>query len=266
AMLDKPRGRTLLARYAEQVEALAARGVRTVVLPEKTFLADDGTLPALTSALTEITTRHQVDVVVGLVIRRGNVLTNAALDFPAGGGRPAEYAKHFLIPGLEDQLTPGNRLTVLPGGSGVIICFDLDFPALVRSYRMAGASALYAPAWDFAAGTWLADGWLHGRMAVVRGVESGLTVARAPRAGHLVISDPAGRVVAEADTTSADFVTAIAPLPAPVGPTLYARMGDWFAWLCLALTAASLIAGFWRRRTPVPEPQPRVPSDVTSPA
>ncbi|MEV8639185.1 nitrilase-related carbon-nitrogen hydrolase [Streptosporangium sp. NPDC051023] len=257
--LDTAQGRTLVARYAEQVEALAARGVRTVVLPEKTFLADDRTLPMLASALTRITARHRVDVVAGLVLRRGDVLTNVALGYPAGGGRPSEYTKHFLIPGLESELTPGSGLTVLPGGSGLIICKDLDYPGLVRSYREAGATVLYAPAWDFST-----DGWLHGRMALVRGVESGVTVARAARAGRLVISDPAGRVVAETESSSADFATAIAPLPAAVAPTLYARVGDWFAWLCLGLTAVSLIAGFRVRRTPQPEPEPRIPVDVKS--
>ena len=54
---------------------------------------------------------------------------------------------------------------------------------------------LLAPAWDFDN-----DGWLHSRMAVVRGVESGLALARIARGGLATVSDAYGRVIAETDT------------------------------------------------------------------
>ncbi|MEU0571953.1 nitrilase-related carbon-nitrogen hydrolase [Nonomuraea sp. NPDC005983] len=234
--LDTPQGRDLVNRYASRVEKLAKDGARVVVLPEKTFLADDETLPALARPLTRIARTHRVDVVAGLAKVRGGAYYNVALDFPAGGGEPVEYTKQHLVPGLEDELRPGKGLAFAPNTRwGLIICKDLDYPDLVRSYRAAGATALYAPAWDFGD-----DGWLHSRIAVVRGVENGLAIARVPRAGQVVVSDPNGRVVAEAATTDAEFVSVTAPLPAPSAPTLYARLGDWFAWLCIALLVLSL--------------------------
>ena len=54
----------------------------------------------------------------------------------------------------------------------------MDFPRLSREYGKDGAAVLLVLAWDFSD-----DGWLHGRMAILRGVESGFSIARAPKQG-----------------------------------------------------------------------------------
>jgi hypothetical protein len=46
------------------------------------------------------------------------------------------------------------------------------FPALSRQYGKAGVGLLPVPALDFD------DGWLHSRMALLRGVENGMPMAR----------------------------------------------------------------------------------------
>jgi apolipoprotein N-acyltransferase len=57
--------------------------------------------------------------------------------------------------------------------AGVAICKDMDFPATIRACGRAGVRILFVPAWDFGR-----DGWLHGRMAVLGGVEEGFTLVR----------------------------------------------------------------------------------------
>jgi apolipoprotein N-acyltransferase len=91
------------------------------------------------------------------------------------------------------------------------------------------------PAWDFAV-----DGWLHSRMAVLRGVEGGFAVARAARGGRLTLSDDRGRILAEADSAAAEVASVLAPVPPGAGGTLHARLGDAFAWLCCAVLAGLL--------------------------
>ncbi|MFB4296500.1 nitrilase-related carbon-nitrogen hydrolase [Actinomadura sp. NTSP31] len=231
--LATPQGRDLLSRYLAAIRATAPAG--TVVLPEKTFAADESTLPALTGPLARLAAERHEDIVAGLVLTTEGTARNAALGIRADGGPPALYFKHHMIPGLEDGLTPGSDLAFLSPGRGLAICKDLDFPGLVRAYRARGATVLYAPAWDFTG-----DGRLHGRMALVRGVESGLTVARAARAGTLLVSDPYGRVLAERATGGPGFTSVTAALPARGVRTVYSRFGDWFAWLCVLLLAAGL--------------------------
>jgi len=236
--VDSAEGRALLGTYTARIPELAERGARVVVMPEKVFAADDATLPELVESLARLAADHHVDIIAGLVLTGAGGLRNVAVDVPADGSRPVEYFKRHLIPGLESDFRPGDRDAFVPGSGsrwGIAICFDLDLPGLVRDYRRSGATTMFVPAWDFDR-----DRWLHGRMAVTRGVENGLTVARAARDGDLVVSDPNGRILAEAHSADAPVVSVIATLPARSAGTLYTRFGDWFAWACALLLLLAL--------------------------
>ncbi|NUW33270.1 nitrilase [Nonomuraea sp. SMC257] len=234
-----PQGRDLLHRYGRAIDAAAARGAEIAVLPEKTFEAGATRLPL---------SRRGVVVVAGASLGAGATRTNTALVYPSG----ARYDKHHMVPGLESEFTPGRALTFLDRTTmGLIICKDLDFPWLVRQYRRAGATALLAPAWDFDD-----DAWLHSRMAMVRGVESGLSVARAARQGVLTVSDTRGRVLAEGRSGKPGVTTVFAALPQRAASTLYTSLGDWAAWSCLAVLLVALLrlaTGAHRRLSGVSE-------------
>ena len=243
---DTAEGRAQLDTYLRQISEQADRGARVVVLPEKVFDTDEQTWPLLADPLARIATERHVDVVAGATARHDGVATNVAVAFPADGSAPATYTKRHLIPGLEEHLTPGAGPPVgVPGepALALIICKDLDFPALVRDNRAAGAAVLLAPAWDMGD-----DGWLHGRMAVVRGVEAGMSVARAGRNGRPVISDPAGHARAKADNVRDPGAVVIADVPTGTGPTPYARIGDVFAWLCIAAVGVLVAAALRSRK------------------
>ncbi|WP_306360150.1 hypothetical protein [Nocardia sp. CC227C] len=96
--------------------------------------------------------------------------------------------------------------------------------------RRLGATLLLVPALDFTD-----DHWLHSRMAVIRGVESGMGVARTAQLGELVASDPRGRVLASARTDLTMTTSVLADIPLTSEPTVYARFGDWSAWTTVGL-------------------------------
>lgn len=75
----------------------------------------------------------------------------------------------------------------------------------------------------------------------MRGVESGFSVARAAKNGYLTLSDSRGRILAETRSDSAPFATLVASVPAAHANTLYLLLGDWFAWLALALLLFTLV-------------------------
>ncbi len=122
---------------------------------------------------------------------------------------------------------------------GVAICKDMDFPGLSRWYGSAGTGLLLVPAWDF-----VDDGWLRGRMAIMRGVESGFSIARAPKEGLPTVSDDRGRVLAEQRSDAAPFATVLADVPVRHDKTPYVRFGDWFAWVVLAMLVVLVVVGF----------------------
>ncbi|MEV4130397.1 nitrilase-related carbon-nitrogen hydrolase [Nocardia sp. NPDC049707] len=239
--VDSADGRDMVARAVREIDRLADQGAQVVVLPEKAWKADESTLPMLAGPLTEVATRRGIHVVAGLVKTAGGTSVNAAIDYPSG----LEYAKHRLVPGLEDDLEPGTAWQRIPGEPWALaVCFDLDGPDLVRENRNRGALLLLVPALDFTD-----DHWLHSRMAVMRGIESGVGIARAPQLGELVASDSRGHILASARTDITVTRSVVATIPLESDKTIYGRFGDWFGWLTVALFAVAAIGSFpWRSR------------------
>jgi apolipoprotein N-acyltransferase len=222
----------LFRAYADQIEASAADHADVIVLPEKLARVSEAASPIARGILSEAAASSRTELVAGLDETRQGSRWNDALVFSPRGELEASYEKHHFIPQIETGYVVGADLTVLdrPSGAwGIIICKDLDFPALSRQYAQTGAGLLLAPAWDFTA-----DGWLHDRMAVMRGVESGFSIARAAKQGVLTLSDNRGRILLERVTSPSGFVVAEGRVPVARASTLYARAGDWFAWVALA--------------------------------
>ncbi|HEX8114491.1 MAG TPA: nitrilase-related carbon-nitrogen hydrolase [Kofleriaceae bacterium] len=233
----------LLDAYARSAEALAAQSAQLIVLPEKLgVVVDPGTRDA-DARFQALADRTRAVIAVGLVHVAGAASYNEARVY-APDAPVQVYTKHHLLPPFE-PFQPGTALSLLPqplGTWGVQICKDMDFPPLSRDYGRAGAALLLVPAWDFGA-----DGFLHARMAVMRGVESGFSVVRAAKQGYLTVSDNKGRILAEAPSDAAPFATLVARVPAVHVETLYQRFGDWFAWLVLAGLAVAIRQIFRRR-------------------
>ena len=236
-------GRTadaLFARYAVPVKSLAAQGAQVVVLPEKLAVVLDGQSTQPTDALFgKLADRSGAGVVVGVVriAEDGKKYNEARVYLP--GQPPLSYDKEHMLPPFESDLTPGTRLTLLPRADmlwGVQICKDLDFTPLSAEYGRKGVGLMLVPAWDFAV-----DWVFHGHMAIMRGVESGFSVVRAAKRGSLYVSDDRGRVLAETRSAPGAFPTLLATVPAGHDGTVYDRMGDWTAWLTLALLIYALV-------------------------
>lgn len=233
---EGPATATLLDAYARSAESLAAQGAQLIVLPEKLgVVVDPGTRDADTrfQALADQT---RAVIVVGLVHVAGAVTYNEARVY-APGAPVQVYTKHHLLPPFEPY-EPGTALSLQSqplGIWGVQICKDMDFTAPSRDYGRAGAALMLVPAWDFGV-----DGFLHARMAVMRGVESGFGIVRAAKRGYLTVSDNKGRILAETPSGAAPFSTLLTGAPAVHTDTLYLRFGDWFAWLVLAGLALAI--------------------------
>jgi apolipoprotein N-acyltransferase len=227
----------LVRDYVAQIPALAAQGAKVVVFPEKIARiknSDQGDYLAQADAILEQAARENHVTILVSFEHQPN-LHEARLYSP-DGLLEGTYEKHHMLPPFESHLLPGTaRLTFQRPSDdgtarkwGVEICKDMDFPLFARQYSNDGARLMLVPAWDF-----VADGWLHGRMAILRGVESGFSIARSVKQGILTLSDSRGRVVAQHVTGSAPFDILVGSLPLGSGATFYDRAGDWFAWVNL---------------------------------
>ncbi len=219
--------------YADKVKDLAGRGAQVIVLPEMIARVPDTISDEVDRIFEATASETRTQVLVGVLhIKTGYALNEGRLYSPTAA-LDAVYLKHHLVPGAEAGERPGSALTVLHQPAGVIgieICKDMDYPPLARQYGMRKVGLMLVPAWDFGR-----DGWWHGRMAIMRGVEDGFTIARVAKNGILTISDDRGRILAEENSTAAPFATLLARAPVRHDATLYTRWGDWFAWVNVAV-------------------------------
>ena len=190
---------------------------------------------------------------------------NSALLFDSQGRRIFSYDKIHLVPFGEYEPFPmihrvvtsvsdevggfrkGQRYGVapLPGGYslGVFICYEAIYPGEVRRFAADGANLLVNIS---------NDGWFgrsaaaqqHLLMARVRAVENRRWLIRATNNGYTASVDPYGRIY---EPLPPD-VRASADLPYDfrTDRTIYTRFGDWFAWLCVAVSAILLASTFWK--------------------
>jgi apolipoprotein N-acyltransferase len=241
-----PRGQKTVAlaqAYAAQIPAIAAQGAQVIILPEKIGRIQGSDLAQADALFEQAALQNHVTIFVSFEHQPN--LHQARLYSPSGT-LEALYEKHHMLPAFEGYLLPGTTRVVVdrPSGKwGTQICKDMDFPLLSRQYGRDGAGLMVVPAWDF-----IVDGWLHQHMAILRGVESGFSIARSAKQGMLSVSDNRGRILAQQSSAAqpgsatTPFSILVASVPVWHQATLYARTGNWFAWLDLILAAALLVS------------------------
>jgi len=201
------------------------------------------------------------------------IASNSAVLLAPSGERLFTYDKIHLVPWGEyvplrhllsfagkltadiGDFTPGTeyrvgRLPTLPAyipsagkPFGVFICYEAIFPDEVRRFAANDAELLINIS---------NDGWFgrssappqHLMMARVRAVENRRWLLRDTNNGYSVAVDPYGRIIASMPTDIRGELDA--PYAFRSDLTLYTRFGDWFAWLCVLLSAVFLVGSFRR--------------------
>ncbi len=291
------RDRTL-AIYERLTRQAAAQGARLVVWPETALpgaLEADAALVERVASLARETRAWLVIGGVGLEWGEGprprRYFDSAFAVDPEGRIRD-RYDKSHLVPfgeyvPLRDLLgfflrsvargiapsdvAAGARprsVVVAPGGGegfpiGVVVCFELLFPDLVRRFAADGGELLLGIT---------NDAW-YGRtgapyqflaITALRSAETGLWTARAANTGVSAFIDAAGRVREQTPIFEEGLLVGDVPRhPSPRSATFYVRHGDLFALLCW-LCVAGFGASAWRRR--VASRAPRVPMSDSPPA
>ncbi len=227
--------------YASEIRLAAREGARFVVTPEGGMAS----APDLQSAIVAPLVAASRDT--GAQIIAGFHSDAPAADFALSirpDGKVQRYDKRRRVPGLEDSFTPGRVSGWLGEGRATEICKDMDFPDTIRPDAAKGARLMGVPAGDMGI-----DGWQHGIMSVMRGVEDGFAIVRPAHDGLVFASDPQGRLVAVKKDAPTGLTMVIADLPLGSGPTLYTRIGNLFPWICV-LFSLVLGAGVALNQTP----------------
>jgi apolipoprotein N-acyltransferase len=219
--------------------------------------------PLLRAKLGELARTESAPVIAGSLgvdpdasTARGYKLYDSASLIDKDGVFKGRYDKVHLVPwgeyvpfkalfGFAKKLTegvgdmdPGTTRGVFTTGGhsyGVFVCYESVFGDEVRQFAQSGAQVLVNISDDGWYGETGAP-WQHLNMARMRAIENNRWVLRATNTGVTTAIAPSGVVAYEAPrhvrgafAFGFDFIGET---------TLYTKYGDWFAWVCLFLTAA----------------------------
>jgi predicted amidohydrolase len=170
------------------------------------------------SALADLAMKHGVALVAGFPERTGEAIYNSAI-FAMPDGARTIYRKCQLYGRYEHALfQPGDappKLTMFGGlRFGVLICYDVEFPELVRHLALAGADAVLVPT----AQPDTPDApFIAGKVVPVRAFENGIAIVYADHAGadgrfgyagRSCIALPDGTDAARAAPTGSEVIVA----------------------------------------------------------
>ncbi|RIW38289.1 carbon-nitrogen family hydrolase [Bacillus salacetis] len=201
-------------------------GVDVVVLPELWTtgydlarldeIADDEGVKSQ-EFLSELAQKYKTNIVGGSIAKKsGGHVTNTLYSFDRNGSLLGEYSKVHLFKLMDEHhfLSAGNAsgaVTIEGVPSAAFICYDIRFPEWMRTHTAGGAEVLYVVAeWPLArAGHWRT-------LLQARAIENQCYIVACNRsgsdpnnefAGHSMIIDPWGDIVAEAGEGT-DVITA----------------------------------------------------------
>jgi len=251
AAADPAAVRGAFAPVSDDLVAATARaaraGAKIIVWPETDAEIRAADLPALMNRVTVIARRANVYIDVGFALYTGQepYVRNVTKLVTPRGRVAWTYDKTHPTP--MEPMEPGDGNVPIAdsayGRLANVICYDADFPGLMRQAAGKDTAIMLVPAND-----WPGFANLHAQKAVFRAVANGYTIVRQSVHGVSTAVDAQGRILARADYYTTDRQTMVAAVPVqPRVGTVYGAVGDVFAWLCVAATGVLIAAGVLRR-------------------
>ncbi len=202
---------------------------------------------------------------VGRVTGRYDKMLLLAFGERIPGERHFPWLRKFIPEGFGSFL-PGADVTTLPLASsdgatwrlGAVICYEDIMPGLLRRMGALHPHLLVNLTND----TWFgarAEPWQHLALAVFGSVEQRTEMVRAVNSGVSAYVDANGRVVEKTYAvdpflTPRAASTSLATVPLlEGGHTVYAKVGDLFAYICALFTAFLLAQAVFLRKAAVPK-------------
>ncbi len=256
--------------YEDLTRQAAAAGARVIIWPEAAapfYLQKE---PAYRERIAALARQAGVPLLVGAPAfetdGREVSLRNRVYLFDATGRESGLYDKMHLVPFGEyvpakrllsfagklvaevGDFTPGPRRNLFAAEwtrFGTVICYEIVFPDLVRRFVNDGAGFMTTVTNDAWYGRSAASRQ-HFAQMVFRAVENARPVARAANTGISGFVDARGRILLDTPLfVRGAYVADLAPSDER---TPYSRWGDWFAWLCTAVSVLGIAAGVTRGR------------------
>lgn len=215
-------------RQLDQIRTLAHQGAQIVVLQEGAGLGYTDQVQRLLTNAGALAREEQIYIVLPTVTFGGERLENAVRIIDPSG---AIVLNHIKYGGnqFEGSVTGDGILQTVDtpyGKLSAVICWDADFPDIIRQAGAQDVALLFIPSND-----WIAVKDIHAGMATFRAVENGLAIYRQTGQGVSVVTDAYGRTHNRIDLFAERSTAAFAAVhvtSTPIAPvqTMYPVIGD----------------------------------------
>src|SRR5512145_1018655 len=214
---------SLHAQELDQIHALAQEGTEIVVLQEGAGLGYSDQVEKLLADAAVVAKEEGIYIVLPTFSFGENQPENVVHIIDPNGKVVLEHIKYGGTQ-FEGSLTGSGELQTVDtpyGRLSAIICWDADFPNVVRQAGEEDVELLFIPSND-----WLAVKDIHAGMAGFRAVENGMTIFRQTGSGVSSVTDTHGRVIQRVDSfeeKSTGSFAAVQTVTVPIGSvnTLY---------------------------------------------
>lgn len=114
------------------------------------------------------------------------------------------------------------------GRIGSVICFDMDFPALISQVNKMNIDIMLVPGND-----WQEISPYHTYVSSARAIEQGFNMVRSVSQGFSASFNYKGQVLSSQDFYKTDELILYSDIPTKGQKTIYSILGDYFAWMCI---------------------------------
>lgn len=259
------RTRSLIDAFSDSLFKQAAReamaGAKIISFSEAILFTDKENETALLSRGLVFARNHKVHLMLtAATILKGPVdgqrkfMENKSWLIGPEGTVLNVFLKNRPVPVAEAGSVPGDGVVpVVPTSVGNLsssICYDADFPSLIRQAGEKHADILILPSGD-----WREISPYHARMAAVRSIENGFSLLRTVSGATSVACNKYGQVVASRNYFDQGAKVLIAYLPIGGARTIYSQIGDVFVYVCAAIViwvlGTSLLTKISRKKNAV---------------
>jgi apolipoprotein N-acyltransferase len=227
---DPVQAANAMSMYTRPVFDAAGKGAQIVLLPEKLVGVTPKDELEISAGFARLAVTAKVWLVVGMNRVGQKPKRNIAIVYSPEGKIAAAYAERYPTFIAEQGYVPGHRNGAFDapwGRSAVAIGNDLSFAGYLSELSNDGVRVVFVPQSDWGGRR------IHRTIAISRAVEAGVSIARGGHDGILETIDFRGRVTSHIDSGEHLPEILVSDLAIGLGPTVYARTGDWFGRLAI---------------------------------
>ncbi len=223
---------SIISRLIEETKAEAKNKSKIIVWSEISTLILDKDEDSLVNVFRTLAKEEKIYLLTNpfSIATNSAISENKILFFSPDGelvSKHIKYGGNFMEGTLEGNKSI-NTIASPYGNLSSLICWDADFPSIVKQVGKSNADILLIPA-----SNWKEIAPLHTNVAVFRGIENGCSILRQTRNGLSIITDPRGKIISQMDHFTTNSWIMSGNVPNKKIWTLYPLIGDLFGWLAI---------------------------------